>query len=162
MAGTCCAAFAATVQTRAGGSSEREWVSDEPEESPRRLTRPLRTKSRNVSSPRALRRRGARGRGGMPDRRRKLPSLCPPPVEPVEPVNASKPVRTDRRASALQKTAVGALYTSPESWRFAARRCGGKGDAGGQEAAKSRATTRSLKPVLTRLPSKGHLGVLYR
>ena len=63
------------VQTRPGGFSEREWVSEYLEETPLRLTRPSQTKSRDVSSRRANHDKTLANRGRL--RTRGIPAVGP-------------------------------------------------------------------------------------
>lgn len=77
---------------------------------------------------------GRVGEAGLPERRRKLSSLCPLPVEPVNPC-----ART-AAFSPLVLAETGcrcAILKPPKSWKFAARRRGVKGVVAGQEACKS-------------------------
>ena len=118
-------ALAATVQTRPGGSSEREWVSEYLEESPLRLARPLRTKSWDVSSRRATRRRGSRGRGGIARQAQEAhESLDATRSNPLTRKNPCARADVFPLPLVLRKPAVGAQSTdaqvlevrSPKAW----------------------------------------------
>lgn len=142
MAGIRQVALAATVQTRAGESSEREWVSEYLEESPLWLARPLRTKSWDVLKPKGVPKQGVEGmrRDGL--KAKKLTSLWTLPVEPV--ITRAHGL-TGFRIRLAETGCRCAIPKSPKSWKFSAWRRGGRGTPQGKKFSSLRRLTRQTR-----------------